>query len=73
LVANEASFKETVTSEQSPVKDPTMDEDRAALLANKSYAVVTRDDPYPYFEIEEDFVQFMLERVVMMRELPYMK
>mgnify|MGYP006950278990 CR=1 FL=1 len=49
-----------------------IDEDRAALLASKAYAVVTRDDPYHLYEIEEDFIQFILERVVMMRELPYM-
>ena len=33
---------------------------------------MTRDDPYHLYEIEEDFIQFILERVVMMRELPYM-
>ena len=32
-----------------------------------------RDEPYPYWQIEEDFIMFMLEKVVMMRELPYMK
>ena len=42
------------------------------MLASKAYAVVTRDDPYHLYEIEEDFIQFILERVVMMRELPYM-
>lgn len=47
--------------------------DRAALLNSKVYAVATRDDPYPYEQIEEDFIQFMLEKVVMLRELPYMR
>lgn len=59
-------------------KEPKRDtvketEDRAALLASKSFAVVTRDEDYPLAVIEEDFVQFLLERVVMMRELPYMQ
>lgn len=57
--------------DSSPEKE--VSEDRAALLASKAYAVVTRDDPYPLFEIEEDFIQFILERVVMMRELPFMR
>jgi hypothetical protein len=34
---------------------------------------VTRDDPYPYELIEEDFIQFILEKVVMLRELPFMQ
>jgi hypothetical protein len=55
----------------SPNKD--FDEDRAALLASKAYAVVTRDEPYPLYYIEEELIQFLLERVVMMRELPFMR
>jgi hypothetical protein len=47
--------------------------DRAALLNSKVYAVATRDDPYAYEQIEEDFIQFLLEKVVMLRELPYMR
>ena len=38
----------------SPNKD--FDEDRAALLASKAYAVVTRDEPYPLFYIEEELI-----------------
>lgn len=49
------------------------DADLDALLKNKSYAVVYRDEPYPYWQVEEDFIQFMLEKVVMLRELPYMR
>lgn len=55
------------------MQDPTKNEDRSALLAKKSFSVVTRDDTYDWWHVEEDFIQFLLEKVVMMRELPYMK
>lgn len=53
MATNEANYQESIV-ELSPVKE--IDEDRAALLASKAYAVVTRDDPYPLSEIEEDFI-----------------
>ena len=50
-----------------------MQEDRAALLASKAYVVVTRHDPYEHLRVEEEFCRHLLERVVMMREVPLMK
>ena len=38
----------------SPNKD--FDEDRAALLASKAYAVVTRDEQYPLINVEEELI-----------------
>jgi len=52
MAANEASYPET----KGLSLDQDVGEDRAALLASKAYAVVTRDDPYHYFEVEEDFI-----------------
>ena len=60
-------------SECSPSELAKRNEDRAALLASKAYAVVTRNDPYEHLQLEEDFCHYLLERVVMMRELPLMK
>jgi hypothetical protein len=31
------------------------------------------NEPYPYLQAEEAFIRFLLEKVIMMRELPYMK
>ena len=42
-------------------------------FANQSFATVTSKDPYPYWQVEDDFIKFMCEKVVMMREIPFIK
>ena len=38
------------------LQDPSKNEDRTALLTKKSFAVVTRDDIYDWWPVEEDFI-----------------
>ena len=54
-------------------KQAKQDEDKRALLAKKPYAIVTAKDPYEDLRFEEAFIKFLLERVIIMRELPYMR
>lgn len=54
-------------------KNAKLDEDKRAQLAKKPYAIVTAKDPYEDLQFEDDFIKFLLERVIIMRELPYMR
>lgn len=62
-----------IQSRQELSRSKQTEEKLSAQFATHSFATVTRDDAYPFQQIEEEFIKFMCEKVVMMREIPFMK
>lgn len=48
-------------------------EDMQAFMSKHSYAVAYAQFPYDYLVIEQDIIDYLLRKVVLMRELPLVK
>ena len=46
---------------------------KSAIYLIKSVAIVEESLPYEYTDLEESIVSFLLEKVVVMREVPFVR
>jgi hypothetical protein len=43
------------------------------MPSNRSFVITSSFEPYPYLDTEENLIKYLLEKVIVMREVPYMQ